>query len=202
MYQNLTFFKISGICGILSPFIASIFVSLAIYYSPWFSFRENFLSDIGGPWNSLPIYTSRGLPSLLFNIGLILGGTFALIFAIGIRKSNIFSDLGTKFLIINAISFIGLGVFPLTILILHIIFGIIFFLTIPLTLIFIGKEMKDNEKNLKKFIKILGIISLISFFLLALPTPYGRNAIIELISVFGIFLFYVIFGVKLFKMQS
>lgn len=228
--QSKVFFKISATFGILFPIIAITFISIATHLSE-FNYRENWISDISGPSNSSPIYSSRGLPSILLNLGLIISGIFGTIFAIALKKSemlkeektslknkthgildkislrilNLFgidssqnnlANIGEKFLIVAMFSLFGCGIFPETILILHIIFGITLFLAIPFALIFIGIAIRNSEKKLGNFVLILGIVSLVSLFLLI-----RGKAIAEIVSVFSLFIFSVIFGVKLFKMQ-
>jgi len=45
--KNVAWLKISGVSGIVTPIVAFTFISLAIVYSPQFSWTENALSDLG-----------------------------------------------------------------------------------------------------------------------------------------------------------
>ena len=64
----LTTPKIVGLCGILSPIIGFIFISIAIQSAPWFSWTENWISDLGGFEGDRPIYSAKGTESILLNI--------------------------------------------------------------------------------------------------------------------------------------
>ncbi|MEE9152300.1 MAG: hypothetical protein V3U20_10790, partial [Thermoplasmata archaeon] len=66
--------RTAGICGILSPLIAFTCIGLAILYSPWFSWTDNWLSDLGGFPGERPVWSAHGLSSILFNTGLIIAG--------------------------------------------------------------------------------------------------------------------------------
>ena len=59
--------RIGSIAGIASPIIGILMVLLSIYFSPWFNWQENALSDLGveqAGGTQIAIY--------LFNIGMIL----------------------------------------------------------------------------------------------------------------------------------
>jgi hypothetical membrane protein len=68
--------KIAGFCGILAPLITILLVLIAVYYSPWFSWSANALSDLG----------AEGTTSALFNSSLILCGLLIIPFALGLIK--------------------------------------------------------------------------------------------------------------------
>ena len=49
MGSKLSFFsKVAAVCGILLTIIAFTFITLSIYYSLWFNFTENWLSELAG----------------------------------------------------------------------------------------------------------------------------------------------------------
>ena len=112
------FSKIAGYCGLLAPVFAFVFITLSIYYSPWFSWSENWLSDLAGDIGDTPIWYALGMSSLLFNLGTIIAGFFGLICALGIKNISILdsrlSRLGTSLLILEAFALISIGGFPKT----------------------------------------------------------------------------------------
>lgn len=196
------FLKITGIIGIFLPFFIFIIMAISIYYSPWFSFTENWISELAGKSGETPIWSARGFPSAIFNIGIILSGAMGLACAIAIRNieklSSHLGKLGATLLIIDMISLILVGIFPLTTGILHHIFSLIFFFTLPLALIFIGLAFrKTSEQKFGTLMITLGIISIYALPFLFIPPPWGSNAIIELIPSFSIALFAILFGIKI-----
>ncbi len=145
--------RVAGLCGLLVPIVTFIFISLAIYYSPWFSWSENWLSELAGDVGETPIWAARGMPSILFNIGTIIAGIFGLVCAIGVRKIKLLDTrrghLGTSLLVIDMLALITIGVFPMTTDIFHTIAAVIFFVLVPLSLIPIGNESVAPKVDLK-----------------------------------------------------
>ena len=96
----------AGICGILAPIIAFGCIGIAILLSPWFSWTESWLSDLGGSPKDRPIWAAHGIASILFNSGLVIAGILGICFAIGMRKSGLLNtplgSAGILILFINA----------------------------------------------------------------------------------------------------
>lgn len=196
--------RFAGLCGVLVPIIAFIFIALAIYYAPWFSWTENWLSELAGTRGEKPIWAARGVASLLFNIGIIIAGILGLVCAIAVRRIRILGSslgrLGTLLLIIDMLALCAVGIFPLTTGYLHELVSFVFFILVPLSLIPIGTELrKTPEKNFGWFVTPLGIISLCSFPLLFVSQPWGGNAIIEMIPAVSLSVCAIFFGVSLLK---
>lgn len=124
--------------GILAPITVILFVSLAISQYPGFSLIENWLSDLG-----------VGETSIIFNIGIILGGLFTLIFAIGFRKVS----KGSYLLIVGSVALIGVGLFPSSTGIYHFMFAVIFFDFTILSLLITAFYLK----NLMRWITIFSV---------------------------------------------
>lgn len=70
--------KTSGLCGILGPILALLFIFLSIHLHSWFSWPDNALSDLGA------LETSH---NWIFNLGLVLSGTAGSIFSLGLLRS-------------------------------------------------------------------------------------------------------------------
>ena len=198
--------KLAGFCGILSPIIAFTCIGFAIFYSPWFSWTENWLSDLGGMVGEKPIWAARGVASIIFNIGLILAGIFGMMFTFGFIKSGILTTnvgrLGASFLILCTCALCAIGIFPETTGSPHTVASVIFFFSVPLSLLFIGITIKKFKKTLGLLVIILGVISLVISPFLLIPRPWGSNAIIEMVPSTMIAIFIVVFGIKLLMQAS
>ncbi len=183
--QNII--KIAGICGVLLPIVLFLCISLAIGGSPWFSWADNALSDLG----------VNGISAFLFNNGIVIGGFLFLIFSIGLLKT-IKQKTGAYLLIISSISLIGIGLFPKTLYVLHYISSSAFFIFITLALFIIGVTMIHN-----KFEDKLGLAALV-FAIIACASPVfflflEGIAIPEAIACFPAFLWCMVYGFKLIK---
>lgn len=97
--------RTAGLCGIVGPVIAVIFIGASISIHPWFSFADNALSDLGA------IGTTH---SYVFNIGLILTGIFGLVFAIGLIRflERRLGQIGAAIFGAGTFSLILIGIFP------------------------------------------------------------------------------------------
>ena len=195
---------LAGMCGILLPVVVFIFISLSLYYSPWFSWYENWLSELAGIAGESPIWAAYGLSSLLFNLGIILAGILGFIYAIVVRRIRILDShlgrIGTLFLIVDMLALCAVGIFPLTTGLSHEISSLAFFILIPFSLIPIGISLqKIPDIIFGGLIVFLGYLSLFSFPLFFIPQPWGSNAIIEMIPIFSISAFSIILGIGLLK---
>jgi len=179
--------KLTGICGILMPFVFLISILIAMIYSPWFKWTNNALSDLG----------TEGISAFFFNNGLIFAGFLALIFSIGMIKI-LSVKLGGYLIAISSVALIFVGIFPVTIFDLHFIASAIFFITMTSGLLLIGITMKHNHfdnnmGNAAITISLLAFISPICLYF------FNGIAIPEMIICFFIFLWYMSYGVKIAK---
>ena len=62
--KKLIIKKLTGLCGILTPFVFLTGILIAMLYSPWFKWTNNALSDLG----------AEGISAFFFNNTLIFGG--------------------------------------------------------------------------------------------------------------------------------
>ena len=196
--------RISGLCGIFGPIVGFICIAFAIYYSDWFNWTGNWLSDLGGMPGETPIWAARGIASVIFNSGLIITGIMGVVFASAIRKIRMFNTrlgrIGTLLLILNMSALCAIGIFPETTGYLHTLVSLIFFFLVAFSLLVIGTAVrKSSGKTLGGFVTLLGAISLCSFPFLFIPRPWGSNAIIELFPIISISILAIIFGIALIK---
>lgn len=204
-----TTLKICGLCGIISTIVFLIFIGLAIWLSPWFSWTDHFISDIAGSLGDTPIWAGRGIASILLNSGLILAGLIGIIFAVLIKKTKMFQSnigkIGIFILFIDMSSLCGVGIFPVTLGNIHYGFSIVLFCLIPICLFVISNEIgKLYGKKWWILINIILIISLIpACFLIFLPNNLGfTKAVGEMVMLLSLYLTFIIFGIKLIKSTS
>ncbi len=120
----------SGWLGVLSPLIVSALVLSAISVSPWFSWTNNALSDLG----------VSGLAALLFNTALITGGVMLVIFATGLWSilHGRLARVGVMLLLLDGSVLSAIGVFPETTGRIHFYVSIAFFTLLILSLLVLG----------------------------------------------------------------
>jgi hypothetical membrane protein len=206
-YENgkrVTLLRVAGLCGVLGPVIAVTGIWVAISYAPWFSWTRNSLSDLAGVAGETPIWAARGTASLVFNTSLIIDGILTLLLAIGLRRNLLLvtrvDRLGTLFFFLGACALGAIGLFPKTTGGLHALFSSSFFFLFPLSMLLIGTTtLKSSNKVLGWFIIALGIIGLCSFFI---PWPWEGRAISNMISIFPMMVFAIVFGIRLLRQAT
>lgn len=177
--------RIAGICGVLLPIVMFSCLGLSIASSPWFTWTDHALSDLGVQENT----------AVLFNYGMILGGVLTFVFSLGLRK--VFSNkTGVYLLMVSSWAMIGIGVFPQSLFVLHFITSASFFVILTIALLIIGMTVRRNhfEKmtgSLAFLFALIGISS--SVFLFQLK----GIALSEALSCFPSFVWCLIVGVKM-----
>ena len=197
-----SFRKFKALCGILSPLVLLVLVSLAVAGSPWLSWTNNWLSDIGGEDGDRPIWWARGTPSLLFNLGLVLGGLLGLLFWQELKQRlPVTSERGRQGLSCVGVQLVALtliGVFPITLSILHMIVALVFFFLAPVSLYLIGEDLYQQEKRRDQgqLWMRLASLSAVAFVLLGIPRPWGGNALVELVPAVCLTIFSVYYALE------
>jgi len=201
--------RIAGLCGILGPVIGLVFITSAILQAPWFSWTDNWLSDLGGEEGEGPIWSARGTESVLFNSGILLTGSMGVVFALGFRNIRILNTpigrRGTSFLLVSMTGLLGVGIFPETLFQLHGLAAVTFFMLLPFSLLYVGTALMGSsdpgsyEDKLGKFARLLGCASLSLAPLLAVPRPWGGNAVAEMFPAVIMALFSMVSGFGLLK---
>jgi len=179
--------RTAGICGVLTPIIVLTSILLAIYYSPWFSWTENALSDLG----------VQGIAAILFNPSLIVGGILTIIFAIGLREfllNKTLGRIGTLVLILDAAMLCAIGIFPETAGVIHRYVSVAFFVLLPISLFLIGVAMmqEPSERKLGLFTIIAGIAAATVWML-----QWRAAAIPEIIAVFAASVWSMVLGIRM-----
>jgi hypothetical membrane protein len=202
--------RISGICGILTPVVAFMFISLSIYSAPEFSWMKNALSDLG---------VISGATAALFNYGLIGSGILGFVFATSLfrvmRFFEIFSADGKPHIPIDrglggalifslaCLALIAIGVFPENVRYLHTLASIAFFVLLIGALGRFGIGFwQVRQKPLAVFTLMLSIVAAAPWLLLFVVRYVSGVAIPELISAVAGGVWAAVFGYKMLKMSS
>ncbi|MBT8171460.1 DUF998 domain-containing protein [Candidatus Bathyarchaeota archaeon] len=109
--------------GFFGPLIAMLFVLISIIFSPWFSFFNNALSDLGHSLNSEVAH--------LFNFGLLLSGFFIITYSVTIFKKH--AKYTSYFLLVTGLSLQLVATFDEVYRSLHFQVSVLFFISIGLT---------------------------------------------------------------------
>jgi len=179
--------RVAGICGIFIPVVIFASLGLSIASSPWFTWTQNALSDLGIQANTAAI----------FNYGMILGGILTLIFSLGLIKI-LSNKTGAYLISVSSVAFIGIGLFPETFFVLHFITSALFFILLTIALLIIGLTIKQNpfERSMGSLAFVFALIAIGStIFLFYLE----GIAISEALSCFPAFVWFLIIGVKMIR---
>jgi hypothetical membrane protein len=190
-------FRISGACGMLTPVIAFMFISLSIDSSPEFSWMENALSDLG----VMPSVTS-----VLFNYGLIISGILGFIFAtslFGVLRESMRGLGGALFFALACLALIAIGVFPENVRFVHYFASVAFFVLLIGSLGRMGVAFwLMRQKRLAVFTLLLAVVAAAPWLLLFLVRYVSGLATPELVSAIAGGVWTAVFGYKMLKMAS
>jgi len=177
--------KVAGICGILIPVVVFTCISLAILSSPWFTWTQHALSDLGVKEQS-PFF---------FNIGMILGGLFGIFFSLGLLRV-LSNKIGAFLLLVSSIALIGIGLFPETVVTLHFLTSAAFFIFITVAFLVLGLTIKHNqfERSVGVLALVFAVVALMSTVLLI---PLDGIAITEALCCFPAFVWCMVVGIKM-----
>jgi hypothetical membrane protein len=181
--------RVAGLCGTITPVVVFSLIALALFCSPWFSWTENALSDLG----------VQGIAAILFNSGLIIGGLLTTIFAIGLREilpNRTLGRAGTLLLILDAATLCAIGVFPETTGTLHFYVSVAFFTLLPMSLFLIGAAMirEPRVRKLGMYTVLTGVVAAVVWAL-----PWRGAAIPETLASLVASVWSMVFGIRLFR---
>jgi hypothetical membrane protein len=132
--KDSTWFRVSGICGVLTPIVAFTCILLAIANCPPsspFSWTNNALSDLG---------VIEGITKMVFNSGLIITGILSLMFTFGLYtllKEKVTARIGISIFVLTALSLTAIGVFPENAKPMHFYASVAFFMLYPVSMFFL-----------------------------------------------------------------
>ena len=202
--KQQTALKLAGLFGIFSAITFLIGMGLSVYFSPWFSWTENWISEIGGATGVTPIWAARGLSSVIFNISLSLSGIFGVLFSVNLKKSQMFSTnigkLVTMVMSINMAALFGIGFFPITLGKIHVWSSYTPFLFIPFCLIssgyVLGKVLGKKWSYMNYALSIVSLLSVVVFL------QGNSKSISEMIALCSVFMFVTTLSINLLVITS
>lgn len=178
--------KLYGTLGLMAPILAYSCIATSIMLSPWFSWTENYLSDLG----------ARDISSIPFNFGLMISSLLAITFStalLRIYKKGV-KLLSVVFYILASISLFMVGLFPETAGRIHLYVSVAFFIFTAFTLLTFGAlSVAISPRSIKAGISFM-LLGLISSAIWALP--WRGLAIPELISSLAISSWTIYMAVK------
>ncbi len=189
----MNWLKISGVSGIIAPFIGFTLILLAIAYSPEFSWTENALSDLG---------VQKGVTAVLFNTGLIITGILAILFAVGLFafvKARLLSRIGGFLFLLDAFALTAIGIFPENIEALHYYASVTFFTLFPISMLVLGAAFLRTLKMR------LGLFTITAALVAAIvwTISFGKGvAIPETLSGLSASAWLIVLGSKMLKDEA
>ena len=154
--------------GLLGPLVAILFVVISILYSPWFSFFNNALSDLGHSRNS-------GVASL-FNFGLLLSGLLIILYSVKILNNQ--AKLTSYFLMITGFSLQLIATFDEIYRSLHFQVSVLFFAALGLTSLLYVVEKKSVVALLSLIIGFISwIVYGVGIFSMGIAIPEAISSI-------------------------
>ncbi len=178
----------AGFSGLIAPVAMVLSLWLAIDRAPWFSWKDNYLSDLGVAEGS----------ELLFNGGLIVSGIMFLLLIKGIKeympaRPTITRALYT--LAAGAIALICIGVFDEDAGSIHFIVAVIFFVLSAIGLVMLGiGEQKHVSKKRGAICLALGAILAVAWII---PWPGTGGALPEIVGTICLMAMSVLYGATL-----
>jgi hypothetical membrane protein len=207
--KSIVRYRISGVCGVLTPVVAFVFISLSIASAPEFSWMENALSDLG---------VMAGATSALFNYGLIVSGILGFIFATSLFRLLRFEILsrdprllypdnrglgGALLFSLACLALAAIGVFPENVRFLHFFASVAFFVLLIGSLLRMGISFwRARQKSLAVFTLLLGVVAAVPWLLLFVIRYVSGVAIPEFIAAVAGGVWTAVFGYKMLKTAS
>ena len=184
----MNWLKISGISGMIVPFIAFTLILLAIGYSPNFSWTENALSDLG---------VQEGITAVLFNTGLVITGILGTLFAVGLFtliQESLLSRIGAFVFVLDTLALTAIGIFPGNVKPLHFYASVTFFALLPMSMFLLGFAfLRTSKTKLGLFTFVVAVVAAIVWVV-----PFGKGvAIPETLSGLSASTWSVVLGFKI-----
>jgi len=181
---NLKVVKMAGFFGIAAPILGFMMIFLAIRLSPWFSWTGNALSDLG----------VSGLGAIIFNNGLLMTGSFMMVFFLGffeLSEGSQLGRLGSGIFLMCAILLCAIGFFPETAGAIHQHVSVAFFVSIPIYKFVLGAFMVRNDM---RKVGLLSFITGASAVIVWMPA-WSSFAIPEMITALAVGVWSSVIGV-------
>lgn len=125
--------KKCAVFGVVGPLAAYFFIGMSIALSPWFSWRENALSDLG--------HAVRSSVAPIFNFGLLLGGFLVAIYSITVLRNH--AKYTSYCLLVLAFALQLVAVFDEVYGFLHYVVSVMFFVSLGFASILYSVERRS-----------------------------------------------------------
>jgi hypothetical membrane protein len=186
--------KLSGIMGVVTPFVAFACILLSISSYPLFSWTNNALSDLG---------VKEGITAPLFNSGLIISGIFALVFAAGLLRllpNSLISRIGILIFIFAALALTAIGIFPENAKPMHYFASVAFFALFATAMLVVSAALLYARKlKTGLFTLVIAIVSIIPWAIEFSIRFVPGVAIPEAISALAASVWSIILGISMLK---
>ena len=188
--MNVKIVRIMARFGTASPVIGAIIIILSISMTPGWSLSQT-LSDLG----------SEGFGSVLFNSGLLMTGSVAMLYSAGLfefTKGDIVGQIGSAAFLIYAVSTCVLGIAVIDLGEIHNIFALLLFVMIPISAATLAYSL--YSRNLTKY-AMLGVLATI---LGIVPWFMGGpvDAFKELIALIPISVLQIALGFHMYRLEE
>lgn len=164
--------RLAAWCGLLTPVLTLTLIFIAIKLSPWFSWHDNALSDMG-----------VSTPPNPFNAALLIGGALQLVFVIfGLRGSigpGRLARLGWLVVLIGAIALPVIGIVTEDFGRTHYYVAATYFLATPLGYVLLGSATIKRGQPVEGVLSIAaGVAAILAITLV----PHKRIAVPEILA--------------------
>ena len=164
--------RLARICGILTPIVTLTLIFISIKLSPWFSWHDNALSDLGVSATPNP-----------FNAALLIGGALQLVFVIFGLRSMVgpgrLARVGLWAVFIGAIALPMIGIITEDYGRTHYYIAATYFVGTPLGYMLLGGSM------IRRGDRVAGILSIaagLAAILAIALVPHKRIAVPEILA--------------------
>jgi hypothetical membrane protein len=185
MNDRLT--RLAGLCGLITPVLTLTLIFISIALSPWFSWHDNALSDMG---------VSDVAP--LFNGALLSSGALYFVFVIGFLRwrglRSRLAQIAGGAMIVGAIGLFLIGVFTEDAGRTHYYVAATYFLATPLAYALLGI---DWLRHSAKLLGWLTIAAGITAFLMIAAVPHKRIAVPEILAALTMSMWTFALGLKM-----
>lgn len=145
--------RVAGMFGAAAPFVSFGMIFFSIGGSPWYSWQDSALSDLGMPGrSSAPLFAVALVLGALLNLPLIA----AMRGWVGARRVG---RWGVVLAFVGTVAFGLVGVFPASILVPHALSAMTYFLLLPLGYILIGVALWREGRRAHGAASILTALS-------------------------------------------
>jgi hypothetical membrane protein len=185
--MSTSFTRLAGLFGVLTPVFTLTLIFISIALSPWFSWHDNALSDMGVSAAPNP-----------FNAVLFIGSLLYFVFAFGfLRWYGLHSQLAKiacVALIAGGIGLLFIGIFTENAGRIHYYVSALYFLATPLAYELFGVDMLRHGKRLMGSLTIAaGIVAV----LMITAVPHKRIAVPEILAAVTMGMWTFSMGMKL-----